>query len=362
MCRGRRLRARSAARRRSSRAIYRDEELDFAGTCVGVVERARLVDGSKRRGRRRVVGFASAGVHANGFTLVRRILEADDYDGDDLLAPTRLYLDEVRRLRDRAPRVRARHGRRHRGQPRARRPGGLRAAIDWDAWARPTGLRLAGRAHVDGGRAAPRVQPRHRLLRRRRGPRRASWSSGGSSGLIGVLVSGEGTNLQALIDAGLPLVGRRVEPAPASRALERAERAGIPTARLRRSTTTATREQRDVAHGRMARERGVELVVSPATCTCCAAVPRPLPRPHRQHAPGAAARLPRRAPDRGRARGRRRRDRRDRPLGRRGHRHGPGDRAERCRSAGRHRARRCARGSRPSSTASCPRSSVSVSG
>ena len=38
-------------------------------------------------------------MHANGFTLVRRVLEDEDYDGDDLLAPTRLYLDDVRALR-----------------------------------------------------------------------------------------------------------------------------------------------------------------------------------------------------------------------------------------------------------------------
>ena len=49
-----------------------------------------------------MIGFASAGVHANGFTLVRRVLEDEDYDGDDLLAPTRLYLDVARALRGRA--------------------------------------------------------------------------------------------------------------------------------------------------------------------------------------------------------------------------------------------------------------------
>ena len=49
-----------------------------------------------------MIGFPSAGVHANGFTLVRRVLEEEDYDGDDLLAPTRLYLDVARRLRGRA--------------------------------------------------------------------------------------------------------------------------------------------------------------------------------------------------------------------------------------------------------------------
>ena len=57
--------------------VYREGELDFAGTCVGVVERERLVDGSRIQAGDAIVGFASAGVHANGFTLVRRIHEED---------------------------------------------------------------------------------------------------------------------------------------------------------------------------------------------------------------------------------------------------------------------------------------------
>ncbi len=79
--------------------VYREDELDFAGTCVGVVEREQLVDGSRVEAGEAIVGFPSAGVHANGFTLVRRILEEDDYGGEDLLAPTRLYVEDVRRLR-----------------------------------------------------------------------------------------------------------------------------------------------------------------------------------------------------------------------------------------------------------------------
>ena len=55
--------------------IYREGELDFAGTCVGVVDRDELVDGSTVARGDAVIGFASAGVHANGFTLVRRVLE-----------------------------------------------------------------------------------------------------------------------------------------------------------------------------------------------------------------------------------------------------------------------------------------------
>jgi phosphoribosylformylglycinamidine cyclo-ligase len=120
--------------------IYREDEIDFAGTCVGIVARDDLVDGSRIEPGDVVVGFPSAGVHANGFTLVRRVLERDDYDGPDLLAPTRLYLDDVRALRARAD-VR---GLAHvtqggvLGNVSRVLPAGLRAGIDWDAWERPT--------------------------------------------------------------------------------------------------------------------------------------------------------------------------------------------------------------------------------
>jgi len=52
--------------------VYREEELDFAGTCVGLVGRDRLIDGSRIEVGDAVVGLPSAGLHANGFTLVRR--------------------------------------------------------------------------------------------------------------------------------------------------------------------------------------------------------------------------------------------------------------------------------------------------
>ena len=69
--------------------VYREGELDFAATCVGIVDRDELIDGSRVAEGDAVIGFPSAGVHANGFTLVRRVLDEEDYDGPDLLAPTR---------------------------------------------------------------------------------------------------------------------------------------------------------------------------------------------------------------------------------------------------------------------------------
>ena len=119
--------------------IYREDELDFAGTCVGLVERERLIDGSRIEEGDAVVGFASAGVHANGFTLVRKVLEAEDYLGDDLLAPTRLYLDEVRGLRERADVRGLAHvtGGGIVGNVARVLPEGLHAELDWDSWERP---------------------------------------------------------------------------------------------------------------------------------------------------------------------------------------------------------------------------------
>jgi len=117
--------------------VYREDELDFAGTCVGVVERERVIDGSRVAAGDAVIGFPSAGVHANGFTLVRRILEEDDYDGDDLLAPTRLYLEEARRLRGHAHAFAHVTGGGIAGNLSRVVPEGLHAVIDWTAWERP---------------------------------------------------------------------------------------------------------------------------------------------------------------------------------------------------------------------------------
>ncbi|HEY2353528.1 MAG TPA: phosphoribosylformylglycinamidine cyclo-ligase [Gaiellaceae bacterium] len=115
--------------------IYRDGELDFAGTCVGTVDEP--LDGSTIEAGDVVIGFPSAGVHANGFTLVRRVLEEEDYDGPDLLAPTRLYLDVVRANRHRARAFAHITGGGILGNLERVLPEGRHAQLDWDAWERP---------------------------------------------------------------------------------------------------------------------------------------------------------------------------------------------------------------------------------
>jgi phosphoribosylformylglycinamidine cyclo-ligase len=117
--------------------IYAEGELDFAGTAVGVVDRTDVIDGSAIEAGDSVIGFPSAGVHANGFTLVRRVLEVEDYDGEDLLAPTRLYLDVARALRGRAKAFAHITGGGILGNLERVVPDGRTAELDWDTWERP---------------------------------------------------------------------------------------------------------------------------------------------------------------------------------------------------------------------------------
>ena len=82
--------------------MYAASDYDLAGFCVGVVERDRIIDGSKVRPGDTVVGLASSGPHSNGYSLIRKILTvskatlSQPFDGrtlgDVLLAPTRIYV------------------------------------------------------------------------------------------------------------------------------------------------------------------------------------------------------------------------------------------------------------------------------
>ena len=85
--------------------MYAQDEYDIAGFSVGVVEKSKLIDGSKVEVKDTIIGIASSGVHSNGFSLVRRIVNEsmDNYDtpfenstlGETLLTPTKIYIKPV---------------------------------------------------------------------------------------------------------------------------------------------------------------------------------------------------------------------------------------------------------------------------
>jgi phosphoribosylformylglycinamidine cyclo-ligase len=119
--------------------IYREGELDFAGTCVGLVRRADLIDGSRCEPGDVVLGLPSSGLHTNGFTLVRQLVGDGDFDADLLLAPHRLYVNDVHELRGKADVKALAHvtgGGILGNLPRVL-PAGIEAEFDWDSWERP---------------------------------------------------------------------------------------------------------------------------------------------------------------------------------------------------------------------------------
>ena len=119
--------------------IYQEGELDFAGTCIGLVLREDLIDGSRCEPGDVVLGLPSAGLHTNGYSLVRRLIDPHDFDADLLLEPHRLYLREVRELRRRADVKALAHvtGGGILGNLTRVLPEGVGFEIDWDAWERP---------------------------------------------------------------------------------------------------------------------------------------------------------------------------------------------------------------------------------
>ncbi len=75
--------------------MYTDGEYDLAGFAVGIVERKKILDGSRVRPGDVVLGVASSGLHSNGYSLARQVLSIDT-DADALLAPTRIYVKAIR--------------------------------------------------------------------------------------------------------------------------------------------------------------------------------------------------------------------------------------------------------------------------
>ena len=119
--------------------IYQESELDFAGACVGLVTRDRVIDGSRCEAGDVVIGFPSSGLHTNGFSLVRSLVGDSDFDADLLLAPHKLYLQEIRQLQQHADVRALAHvtGGGILGNLSRVLPDGLEARIHWEAWERP---------------------------------------------------------------------------------------------------------------------------------------------------------------------------------------------------------------------------------
>lgn len=77
--------------------FYKPGEYDLAGFCVGVVEKAKIVDGRKIEAGDYLVGIESNGLHSNGFSLVRKIFSEKELIkyADELLKPTRIYVKPI---------------------------------------------------------------------------------------------------------------------------------------------------------------------------------------------------------------------------------------------------------------------------
>lgn len=90
--------------------MYGKGEYDIAGFAVGAVEKDEYVDGTAVKAGDKIIGLASSGIHSNGYSLVRKIIEdynidvTADLDGDKLLdlllEPTRIYVKDVKALKE----------------------------------------------------------------------------------------------------------------------------------------------------------------------------------------------------------------------------------------------------------------------
>ena len=129
--------------------MYPAGDYDLAGFCVGVVEKSRILDGQAIQAGDAVIGLASSGLHSNGYSLARKVIETVGADlaapfgdstlGATLLAPTRIYVKPVLELLAALPVVGIAHitgGGLPENIPRIL-PDGLAARLDTRAWRRP---------------------------------------------------------------------------------------------------------------------------------------------------------------------------------------------------------------------------------
>ena len=129
--------------------MYHNDDYDLAGFCVGVAEKANIIDGSDVAEGDCLIALASSGVHSNGYSLVRKIIEhtgatlEDEFEGSTLghalLEPTKIYVKSILALFEQMPIKAMAHitgGGLTENLPRVL-PKNTAAAIDLDSWELP---------------------------------------------------------------------------------------------------------------------------------------------------------------------------------------------------------------------------------
>jgi phosphoribosylformylglycinamidine cyclo-ligase len=132
--------------------MYEGDDYDLAGFCVGVVEKDKIIDGSKVCAGDALIGLQSSGAHSNGYSLIRKIIEVSKADlsapfhdkshgktlGETLLAPTRIYVKSLLALFEQVDVHALAHitgGGLLENLPRVM-PAGTQAVIDSQSWQR----------------------------------------------------------------------------------------------------------------------------------------------------------------------------------------------------------------------------------
>ncbi len=129
--------------------MYHEGEYDLAGFAVGAVEKDEYIDGSEVEAGQIIIGLASNGIHSNGYSLVRKLIQEsginlnDSFDGstylDTFLAPTQLYVKPVLTLKEKVKIKGMNHitgGGFYENIPRGL-PNGLAAKIDTQSFPTP---------------------------------------------------------------------------------------------------------------------------------------------------------------------------------------------------------------------------------
>ena len=86
--------------------MYQGEKYDLAGFCVGIVEKNKIIDGSRVSIGDHMIALGSSGPHSNGYSLIRKIIEKSKPNSiqlNSLIEPTRIYVQSILSLINKLP-------------------------------------------------------------------------------------------------------------------------------------------------------------------------------------------------------------------------------------------------------------------